>query len=406
MRAATIGRVAIVGASAAGLSAAEALRRGGYQGELTLIGKERHLPYDRPPLSKQILTGDWTPNQVLLRTQSELYELDVTTRLGQPAVGLDIAGQRVLIEGSDPVAYDRLIITTGVTPKTYPDTAGIQGIHTLRTLDDALKLRDALQSRKRLVVVGAGFLGAEIAAVAAAKGLNVTLLSNSSVPLRRVLGTDLGHQLAAVHRAQGVTVLAGPSAVIKHVHSENLTISAVTTIGGDVLPTDMLVVTVGSEPATSWLHSSGLTIEDGVVCSADCSAAPNVYAAGDVARWNNTLFATSMRVEHRTNAVDQAIHVATQILADSQNAYTPIPYFWSDQYDLKIQGYGWLRDHDEAIIIEGSLAQGKFIAIYRRGNYLTGVVGLRSVKALRHWRQLLASRTSWAETQASLARTG
>ncbi|MEW9870731.1 NAD(P)/FAD-dependent oxidoreductase [Arthrobacter sp. HS15c] len=390
-------RIVVVGASAAGLSAAEALRRGGYANKLTIIGAETHRPYDRPPLSKQYLTGEWDAEKVMLRPAAHLEDLDVDSRLGIPASGLDIDASRVVLTDGTEVGYDTLILATGVSPKTLPNTRHLRGVHTLRTLDDADGLRDELHAESRVIIIGAGFLGTEIAAVAALRGARVTLIGNAA-PLAGILGPDLGAQLGGLHASHGVTLKAGPEAAVASVLHEDARATGVVLRSGEVLLADVVVMSIGSVPAVGWLRTSGLSVADGVSCTTDLSAAPGIYAAGDVARWHNTRYDVSMRLEHRINAVDQGIHVAEQILAGTSQDYTPVPYFWSDQYDLKLQSYGWLRDHDEMLVTEGSLSEGKFVALFRRGGRLTGVLGARSHKALRTWRQYLCDGASWGDT--------
>lgn len=390
-------RIVVVGASAAGLSTAEALRRGGYANKLTMIGAETHRPYDRPPLSKQYLTGEWDAERVMLRSAVHLEDLDVEIRLGIPAGGLDMSARRVVLTDGSEVGYDTLVLATGVSPRTLPNTRHLQGVHTLRTLEDADGLRGELHAESRVVIIGAGFLGTEIAAVAALHGAHVTLIGNAA-PLASILGAELGAQLGGLHESHGVTLVAGPDATVTSVLREGARMTGVVLSSGERLPADLVVMAIGSTPAVDWLCTSGLTIADGVSCASDSSAAPGIYAAGDVARWHNSLFDVSMRLEHRTNAVDQGVHVAEQILAGTRRDYTPVPYFWSDQYDLNLQCYGWLRDHDEVLIAEGSLSEGKFVALFRRGERLTGVLGARSHKALRTWREYIRGGASWSDT--------
>ncbi|MFF1253780.1 NAD(P)/FAD-dependent oxidoreductase [Pseudarthrobacter sp. NPDC058329] len=401
VKAKTPEHVVVVGASAAGLSAAEALRRGGYENKLTLIGAEPHLPYDRPPLSKQFLSGEWDQDKVMLRPPAHLADLDVMTRLGTPAVGLNTADRKVALATGDEVAYDHLVVATGVTPRMLPGTPKVRGVHTLRTLEDAQTLQTELESGTRVIVIGAGFLGTEIAAVAANAGVQVTLLSNASAPLAGALGPELGAEVAALHESHGVTIRTRQAAGCV-ITSDGSKVTGVALKNGEKLQAAVVVVAIGSAPAVRWLDNSGLEIGDGIECAPDSLAAPGIHAAGDVARWRNRLFNLRMRVEHRTNAVDQGIHVAEQILAGTRADYAPVPYFWSDQYDLKLQSYGWLRNHDEVLLTEGSIAEGKFVALFRRDNRVTGVVAARSVKALRRWRELIINKASWSDALDAL----
>ena len=384
------GRIVIVGASAAGLAAAETLRRSGHTGTITLIGDEPEAPYDRPPLSKQILSGAWTPDRLPLRTPADLDALDLDTRYGREAIAADLANRTVLLSDGTDVAYDGLIVATGVRPRQLPGTPA----HVLRTLDDALALKDRLGPGRRLVVVGAGFLGAEAAAVAVGLGTQVTLLEPAPVPLAHAVGEDVGRVLAQAHHDHGVDLRTG-TAVTEVVPG------GVRLDDGNVVEADTVLVAIGSQPNTTWLARSGLRLGNGLVCDQFSAAAPGVYGAGDVARWHNPLFNTSMRIEHRTNATEQGIAAARNLLG-AQRPFAPIPYFWSDQYDMKIRAYGQLRDHDEMRIVEGNLQERKFTAAYRTGDGLTGVLAIGvPPKGIRPWQQAIAARAPWHDVVPS-----
>ena len=383
----------VVGASAAGLAATETLRREGYDGTLTLIGDEPHPPYDRPPLSKQFLTGQWDTEQLALRTGADLEALGLDLRLGVAATRLDPATRSVRLSDGSTVSYDGLVIATGVRPRRLPG----KDAQVLRSLDDALALRDRLGPGRRLVVVGAGFLGAEAAATAARLGTDVTLLEPAPVPLAHVVGAEVGQVLSRVHLERGVELRTG-------VTVSEATGTGVLLADGEVVEGDTVLIAVGSRPNTEWLAGSGLVAEDGVACDAYCEAAPGIYAAGDVARWYNPLFATSMRIEHRTNAAEQGMAAARNLLAapEARKPFAPVPYFWSDQYDMRIQAYGHLRGHDEVAVVQGDLTERHFVVAYRRDDRLTGVLGVGvTPKILRSWRQALAAGTSWHETVAT-----
>ncbi|MFJ7998629.1 NAD(P)/FAD-dependent oxidoreductase [Streptomyces sp. NPDC096310] len=382
-------RIVVVGASAAGLAAVETLRREGYDGTLTLIGEEPHPPYDRPPLSKQILSGEWSPDRLPLRPYADLDALGLDLRLGAAATGLDTAGRTVLLADGARVEYDGLIVATGVRPRRLPG----QDAHVLRTMDDALALRDRLGPGRRLAVVGAGFLGAEAAAVARRLGARVTLIEPAPVPLAHAVGTAVGEVLSRAHLEHGVDLRTGVSV-------REITGAGVLLADGGLVEADEVLVAVGSLPNTEWLADSGLTVEDGLVCDAYCAAAPGVYGAGDVARWHNPLFGVDMRIEHRTHAAEQGMAAARNLLRpEARKPFAPVPYFWSDQYDMKVQAYGYLRGHDEVAVVAGDLAERRFVAAYRTGDRVTGALAVgMPPKEIRQWRQAIAAGASWQGT--------
>ncbi|WP_075734891.1 NAD(P)/FAD-dependent oxidoreductase [Streptomyces acidiscabies] len=386
-------RALIVGASAAGLAAAETLRREGYEGTITLVGDEPHAPYDRPPLSKQVLAGEWPPERVRLRTPEELGGLEL--RLGSPATSLDTEARVVLLGDGSEIEYDGLVIATGVRPRRLPGT-GPQ--HVMRTLDDSLRLQARLRSGRRLVVVGAGFLGAEVASVARMLGAEVVLLEPAPVPLAHAVGEDVGRMLTEAHREHGVDLRCGVSV------TETCEGGVRLADGGEIEADDVLVA-IGALPNTEWLNNSGLTLDSGVVCDEYCAAAPGVYAAGDVARWHNPLFGTPMRIEHRTNAAEQGMAAARNLLnPGAPKAFAPVPYFWSDQYDMKVQAFGYLRGHDGVAVVDGSLAERRFIAAYRKGDRLVGALGVgMPPKAIRQWRQSIAVSAAWQDAVPTTA---
>jgi NADPH-dependent 2,4-dienoyl-CoA reductase/sulfur reductase-like enzyme len=388
-------RVVIAGASAAGLTAAETLRRRGYDGALTLIGDEPHLPYDRPPLSKQVLAGTWEPEKVLLRDEQALASLDATLLLGQAATALDITARRVQLDGGGTVSYDALVIATGVTPRKLPGT-NLAGIHLLRTLDDTLTLRARLLAGPKVVVVGAGFLGAEVAAAARQMNLDVTLVDPLPVPMHRQFGSRIGGVIAALHRDHGVVVRCGVG-VSRFVAADGRVV-AVELADSSSLEADLVLVAVGATPATGWLADSGLPLGNGVECDARCQAAPGVYAAGDVACWYNPHFGTRMRLEHRMNATEQAIAAAGNLLGDDQ-LFGPVPYFWTDQYDTKIQAYGVFPPGAACRIVSGDPGDRRFVAAFGHQGIITGVLGWNSSpRELRTLRQLVVDHAPWTTT--------
>ena len=396
-------RVVVVGASAGGLATAEALRRLGYQGDVTLVGNEPHLPYDRPPLSKKILTGELDPDQLLLRPPADIDALGVDLRLGVTATGVDLQNRIVALAGGARVGYDSLVVATGVRPRRLPGTEGVRGVHVLRTLEDALTLKERLRPGRSLVVVGAGFIGAEAAAAARGLGLEVTLLEPAPVPLAHAVGEEVGRALTRAHRDHDVDLRTGVA--VENVLSHDGEVTGVRLTDGSEVAAQDVVVGIGSHPNTEWLSDSGLLLDDGVVCDEFSMAAPGVYGVGDVARWHNPLFGAAMRIEHRTNAAEQGLAVARNLLEPgARRPFAPVPYFWSDQYDMKIQAYGYLHGHDEVAVVDGDLASRRFIAAYRNGSHLVGALSVNMPpKTLRTWRAAVATRQRWtAATSGTL----
>ncbi|MFF2808179.1 NAD(P)/FAD-dependent oxidoreductase [Streptomyces sp. NPDC058000] len=392
-------RIVIVGASAAGLAAAETLRRRGWDGELALIGDEHHPPYDRPPLSKQILTGAWGPERATLRPLPDLARLRADLRLGQRAAALDVPGRRVRLDNGESIGFDALVIATGVAPRRLPDS-DLAGVHVLRTLDDALALRAALRPGPRVVVVGAGFLGTEVAAAARTMNLNVTVVDPEPVPVRRPFGDRIGALVAELHRGHGTRLRCGVP--VRRLLGAGGRVTGVELGDGTTLPADVVVLALGAAPATGWLEGSGLRLGDGVECDAYCQAAPGIYAAGDVASWHNPHFGTRMRLEHRMNATEQAMAAAGNLLGDA-TPFAPVPYFWTDQYDTRIQAYGIFPPDAEMRIVEGAPSDGHFTAAYGHHGNVVGVLGWNAPRQVRTLRRLVVERASWAAIAATPA---
>ncbi|NND75173.1 MAG: FAD-dependent oxidoreductase [Ilumatobacter sp.] len=367
-------RVVIVGASLAGLRAAETLRTKGFAGAVTVIGAEPHRPYDRPPLTKKLLAGEWEPDRIHLRRPDTFDELDVEWRFGTTATHLDLDRRQVGVDGGS-LDFDGLVIATGATPRRLPDQDRFDDVHVLRTLDDALAVRSVIaQGGRRVVVIGAGFIGLEVAATARQLDNDVVVLEAASAPLIRGLGAEMGAAVGDIHRARGVDVRCG-------VVIEGLTDDGVR-LAGEHVDADLVVVGIGVEPQTHWLEGSGLELRNGVVCDPTLRAAPGVYAAGDVARWHNSAFGEEMRVEHWTNAAEQGAAAATNLLAtsagDEPEPYAPIPFFWSDQFDQRLQYLGHGGPDDDVVVAAGSVADGKLLALYGRDGTLHGAFGLNA----------------------------
>ncbi|MCX4418549.1 NAD(P)/FAD-dependent oxidoreductase [Streptomyces mirabilis] len=384
-------RIVVVGASAAGLTAAEALRRRSWGGDLTLIGEEPNPPYDRPPLSKQILTGAWKPERATLRSRQDLARLEADLRFGQRATALDVEGGQVRLGDDESIGFDGLIIATGVTPRHLPDS-DLDGVHVLRTLDDALGLRAALLTGPRVVVVGAGFLGTEVAAAARTMGLEVTVVEPEPVPVRRPFGDRIGALVADLHRDHGTRLRCGTP--VRRLCGAGGRVTGVELGDGTTLSADVVVLALGSTPATRWLTGSSLRLRDGVECDALCQAAPGIYAAGDVASWYNPHFGTRMRLEHRMNATEQAMAAAGNLLGDAK-PFAPVPYFWTDQYDTRIQAYGVFPPDADVRIVHGDPVDGCFAAAYGHQGRVVGVLGWNTPRQVRMLRRLVVERASW-----------
>ncbi len=392
--------IVVVGASLAGLRAVETLRREGYDDRLVLVGAESHLPYDRPPLSKELLAGEWEPEQLALRRQP-YDDLDIVWRLGRRATSLDLRAREVELHDGERIGFDGVVIATGATPRTLPDTPPLAGVFTLRTLDDALALAEVLEGRPRVVVIGAGFIGSEVAATCRSKrGLDVTVLEMLPTPLVRGVGPVIGGVMGELHRDHGVDLRCGVTVAGIEGHGR---VERVRLGDGTAIEADIVVVGIGVAPETGWLEGSGLTLDNGVVCDETCLAAPGVVAAGDVARWRNRLFGGElMRVEHWTNATEQGVAAARRLLAGNGTGepYAPVPFVWSDQYDVKIQVVGHVRGDDEIAIAHGTLEERRFVALFGREGRLTGALGFSRPRQLMQYRRMLADGASFDEAVA------
>ncbi len=392
--------VHIVGASLAGVRAAEALRRCGFEGPVALIGDEPHAPYDRPPLSKQFLAGDWESDRLSLIKSEKLTDLDLDIRYNTRAVAFSMQDRSLVTigpNGERRETIDGLLIATGTRCRVLPGTKQQAGVFVLRDLDDAVALRKAFDAGpRRVVVVGAGFIGAEVAATARGRNLDVTMIEELPTPLKGVLGEPLGQIVAALHRDNGVDLRTGVGVV-----SVNGTdrVESVTLTDGSVVEADAVVVGIGVVPNTEWLQGSGLVINDGVVCDATCLAGPGVTAAGDVARWPNTRFNKVMRVEHWDNAIEQAMFAARRLLDDNADAkpFTPVGWFWSDQYKLKIQLAGNVGSHDTVRVVTGSVEDRRFAALYGRNDRLVGVVGFNRPRHVMKYKMLIEQGVSFSD---------
>ena len=405
-----LSRVVVVGASLAGLQAAQTIRRRGFDGELTLVGEEPHYPYDRPPLSKQYLAGSWDEAKLTLRGAVDPSEFGFNWRLGQAATGLDLERKVVLfgpVESPETLSYDGLIIATGARPRTLPGCE-LDGVHVLRSLDDARGLRSDLEGPSRHVcVIGAGFIGAEVAATARELGHQVTMIEAAQAPLARVLDRAAGMAIANLHRDNGVEVRLGVGVDKIEGQAGEGRVERVHLSDGTVVESDVVVVGIGVVPATDWLRKSGLKIDNGVVADETCMAAPGVVVAGDVARWPNPRFGGRlMRVEQWDNAVEQGGYVGGRLLAwssgDAVDPYAPTPWFWSDQFDRKIQLAGF--PSPKAQIVHGSIEDRCFVQVYAgdQGELVGAMAWNRPRHAIKA-KQLIARGATLSEAREELS---
>jgi 3-phenylpropionate/trans-cinnamate dioxygenase ferredoxin reductase subunit len=392
----------VVGASLAGIRAAEALRRRGFSNRIVLIGDEPHLPYDRPPLSKQVLAGSWDADRIQLTKPEKLEDLDLDLRLGVRATGFDLDSRTLATSNGDEVV-DGLLIATGARCRTLPGTEGMGGVHVLRDLDQAMALRAALDAEpERVVVVGAGFIGAEVAATCRERSVEVTMVEALNTPLARVLGDQVGEICAEIHRQHGVDLRTNVGVARVEADSEGRVANVVLTDGAEVAA-HVVVVGIGVVPNTEWLEGSGLTIDNGVLCDGTMLAGPGVTAAGDVARWPNHRFDEVMRVEHWDNAIEQGVHAAERLLTDEVDArpFTPVPWFWSDQYDRKIQLAGRIRPDDDVEVVTGTLEAHRFAALYGRKGKLVGVLGFNRPRHVMQYKTMIEDGISFADAIAA-----
>lgn len=385
--------VVVVGTGVAGTRAAETLREEGYDGALTIVGAERHEPYQRPPLSKKLLTGKMDREKIDLKCR---VDLDARLLRGARAVRLDMVSHKVRLNGehdNHELGFDGLVIATGAVPREWPGGPVPEGVFLLRTVDDCLAIRERLDKGPRVVVVGGGFIGAEVASSCRSLGLDVVLVEQAAGPLLAALGPELAERWAGLHRDHGVNVRVGVGvdefAGEGHVESVRLT-------DGTRVDADVVLVGLGVVPATDWLDGSGLPVDDGVVCDATCAVdgVSNVVAAGDVARWWHPLYERHLRVEHWDHAGRQGAAAARTLLAGEGQPYDDVPYFWSDQYDVKLQMVGVPQDYDSMTIVEGDPDEWKFVAAYGQNGRTIAVLATSPGRA-HVYRDAIAERASF-----------
>ena len=394
--------VLIAGASLAGLTAADTLRGAGYDGELIVVDPSPTVPADRPPLSKQVLAGTWEPEKAEHRSAARIPELGLDLRLGVAARSLVAATRTVTLSDDSTVTADGIVLAMGAAARHLPGDRP-RGVHVLRTLDDCMALRADLEAvPSRVAVIGAGFIGAEVAATCRGRGLEVTMIEAGPVPLGRVLPGEIGSFITDLHRDHGVDVRlgVGVDGLETDGAGDSAKVTGVRLADGTVVDAEVVVVGIGVVPNTDWLEGSGLRLDDGVSCDETCLAAPGIVAAGDVASWPNPRYGEVMRVEQWENAIEQGEYAARRLLAelgagDLPAPFSPIPWFWSDQYDHKLQMAGRPAAGDELVIPEGTIEERRFVAMFRRGDQCTAVLGVSRPRHVMQVRMKLMESLDW-----------
>ena len=393
-------RLVIVGASLAGLRAAQAARKTGFDGELVMVGEERHRPYTRPPLSKELLAGEHTVDRVQLPCD----ELRIEWRLGAPATSLDRARRAVTLANGGEVLYDRLILATGSRPRRWPGAgAELGGVHVLRELDDALALRAAFDQRPRVAIVGAGFIGCEVAQTARKEGLEVTLIDIAPTPMLP-LGPELGAWCAELHRDHGVDLRLGTG--VAGLIGDGR-VEAVELTGGERIPADVVVVGLGAVPNTEWLAGSGLTVDPGLQCDATLTVLgdPDILGAGDIVEWPHPLAdGQTIRIEHWTVAAEQGQLAGRNAVwaPEERKAYVAPPYFWSDQYEKKIQSLGLPSRGERVELLETTPDGSRRVYGADRDGRLVGIIAINGARRLGTYRMALEDPPAFEELRARL----
>ncbi|MBE1484479.1 NAD(P)/FAD-dependent oxidoreductase [Plantactinospora soyae] len=395
------GRVVVVGASLAGVRTALGLRRAGFTGTVTLVGAEPWLPYDRPPLSKQVLLGEWPADRTRLASPEQLAEQGIEVRLGDPADALDEQGRAVLLGSGARIDFDALVVATGAAPRPWPFPTPATGVYDLRRLDDALAIRDAFAGTPRVVVIGAGFIGTELASAAARRDLSVDVVEPQPVPLAAQLGTVAGAALLDLHRRHGVRFHAGRGVVAVRGRDR---VESVELDDGTLLDADLVVVGIGVLPNTGWLRGSSLDLADGIRCAATgvSTTNPAIWAVGDVARWPVPGSVEPRRVEHWTSAVEQAGVVAYNLLQPpgARRSAAGVPYVWTDHYGLKVQLVGLAAADDETTVVHRSPDGERFVAVRHAADRVSAALAFGMPETLPKIRGAVRSGATVAEAAA------
>ena len=386
----------IVGAGLAGAKAAETLREEGFDGRIVLVGSEEERPYERPPLSKDYLRGEAGRDKVYVHDDGFYAEHDIELRLGRTAVSLDTASRRLTLDDGEPLHYDRLLLATGAEPRRLEiPGADLEGVFYLRSVQDSDALRARLDGGGALVVVGAGWIGAEVAASAKQRGVDVTVIEPASVPLERVLGPEVGAIYRDIHSDHGVRMLLGTGV---EAFEGDGRVERVRTSDGRVTDCDFVVVGVGVQPRTQLAAEAGLAISNGVLVDERLRAnAPGVFAAGDVANAVHPFYGEPIRVEHWSNALNQAPAAARNMLGQSVS-YDRLPYFFSDQYDVGMEYSGYARGCDR-VVLRGDPADREFIAFWMYENRVMAGMNVNVWDVVDHIKRLIGERIAVEDRQ-------
>ncbi|MFF5988515.1 NAD(P)/FAD-dependent oxidoreductase [Prauserella flavalba] len=390
--------VLIVGASVAGVATADTLRAQGLQGRIVLLDADPHLPYDKPPLSKQALKPGWEDSKGWLRPEAHYRDNGIELVLGRAARALDAERRVVTLDDGTALSADTVVLATGVRARRLPEPSMLPGVFTIRTWADSRALRDELARRPRLVIVGGGFIGAEVASVAAELGADVTIVEALQHPFQQLFGPEVAAALASRHTAHGVRLRCGQG--VDRLEGDGR-VERVVLTDGEVLDADVVLLGLGAQPATDWLRGSGVELADGVVCDQfGRTTRTGIYAAGDVAAWWNPVTGVHERIEHWTTAKEQGTAVAHTISGDERGV-GKVPYFWSDQHGGRLQFLGTSEGHDRSEVVHGSLGSDEYVVLYSKAGRVIGALGLAAARHLMRYRLLVEQRARLAELEVA-----
>jgi NADPH-dependent 2,4-dienoyl-CoA reductase/sulfur reductase-like enzyme len=395
----------IVGASVAGIATADALRKNGYRAPIRVLDALSVVPHNKPPLSKQALDPGHDDARLALRPQSYFTGLQIELMLGRRAVALSAGGPRIHLDDGPPLDADDVVLATGAAPRPLPGGQAMPGVHVIRSLPDAAALRRSLDGGPRVVIAGCGFIGAETAAAARKRGLEVTVAELAPHPFEALVGREPAAALTRLHREHGVRLLAG--AGVAGVEGAGR-VQAVLLADGRRLPADVLVLGLGVLPSVGWLAGSGIRLGPGIVCDRyGRTSVPHVWAAGDAAAWPDPFSGEPRRIEHWTTAQQHGTSVGHNIARpDDVQTVPAVPYFWSDQYGSRMQSLGWLDSPDEIRCVHGDWDAAEFVAVYRRGDRVAGAFGLNAARQLMPWRIKIEKRVRWSDATGTSAPIG